>query len=483
MSPANPTISSPITLTVTFTNNTGSPQSGFGVSFNPLPIANVGPGVMTIAPSPNVVNQCNGSAVNAIAGKNKFEIAGVSLLTGSCTVTVNLSASGTGLYVLKNYTFIDATSATGLPAVPMAWGDNDSNDLINVVPPGDELYAPEPAGTTQPYQQSGGLPVSPGVQVFNATTGALDCTIASSTNLPDPTVVAVSPYNGTIYVYDHQKQAVNVFPYQSGCKGGVSLNLTPQSIFGTEFPVAGLAVASNGELVVSGNNNKSNAYEMNGIGAQDGPTIPSYGDVADVGNNLYFESGSGPECNGTMGGCSNPTITVTKYTTVPTSALVTQFCSSNVEGIFPGSSNSGSAVTPTMFFHMAAAGGYIYLITDVPSEGGTNEGPGGGGKVPLATAVTSLFLVEPCGATADYTYTFTTKETVGTSGPSDLSPTTIAADPQTQGAAFGAVLSLSDLSQLRSISLSAIENNGSPGVLFPASIPGPKSSSGMAYGW
>ncbi|HTA37531.1 MAG TPA: hypothetical protein VK760_00575, partial [Candidatus Acidoferrales bacterium] len=134
---------------------------------------------------------------------------------------------------------------TGLPrGTILVWDGNDSNDLLTVVPSGDELFAPEPSGTTKPHVVNGvevSNPVAPGVQVFNASNGVLDCTIASS-SLPDPTVVTVSPYNGTVYVYDYQNQTINVFPYITNCTGAASLQLTPAMSFPAQFPVAGMTV-------------------------------------------------------------------------------------------------------------------------------------------------------------------------------------------------------------------------------------------------
>jgi hypothetical protein len=486
MSSTTPTIFNPVTLTVTFTNDTSLAGSGFGVGFNPLPTANGGPGVMTIAQMPNLQNGCTGSTVTGSAGQNSLQIAGVAVASGaSCSITINLSASATGLYVLKNYTLVNGVNAER--GAPLSWGDNDSDNFLTLVPAGDELYAPEPAGTTQTTSVSTGHAVAAGVQVFSVTTSALDCTIASS-SLPDPTVVAVSPYNGTIYVYDHQNNTINLFAYQSGCKGGASLSLTPSATFNAQFPVAGMTVANNGNLVVSGD---TSAYEMTSAGVQAGATIPSGGDVAAMGNQLLFESGGGPACNGTMGGCVQPVVNVTDYATNYTNSSVTLSCTANVTSLFSDTNNPG----PYIFFHMSAAGGYVYLIEDSPYAS-TDEGNGVDPPNPTLTGSvqTNLILTEPCSSAASYADQFTGTYVVGTlvkngnvyiePSPGDFQPTSIAADPQTDRAAFGSIGFKGNSIQLHGVTLAGIEALAAgPSQLFPAQIPVGRVSNGLAFGW
>jgi hypothetical protein len=476
------TIFSPVTLTVTFTNNTSSAQSGFGIGFTPLPTANGSPGVMTIAPNPKLSNHCNnpGSAVSANPGQNSFQITGVSLATGgSCSVSVDLSASGTGVYGLTNYTFLGGTSPTGASGgAPLVWDDYTGSYAIAIVPPGDELYVPEPAGTTDP----GGSPVAAGVRVFNPSNGALDCTITSS-SIPDPQVVAVSPYNGKIYVYDHQNQTISVFPYQSGCTGGANLALTsspaplvPSSVVDT---VVGMAVANNGNLVVSGH---TSAYETTDVGPspgkQLGMTIGSGGDVAASGNQLFFLSGTSCiPAPGTLCTVQTP-ITVTDYATNNANDAVNKTCSPNIVSLFEPNIHGPA---PTVFFHMAAAGGFVYLIEDspyAPAEMGSTQNPAYSN-----TAQANLFLVAPCGVMASYSYAFSNNiEFVGNVN-AGTEATSIAADPQTYNAAFGSLGYKENSTSVQSLTLSAIEGNAPPNVQFHGAIPGIHLSEGMAYGW
>ncbi|HTA38840.1 MAG TPA: hypothetical protein VK760_07185, partial [Candidatus Acidoferrales bacterium] len=202
--------------------------------------------------------------------------------------------------------------------------------------------------------------------------------------------------------------------------------------------------------------------------------------VAASGAQLFFESGGGQGCTGTQGACVNPTILVTDYATSNVNSTVTQTCSTDIFSMFNFDANGAE---PEAFFHMAAAGGQVYLIEDSPYLADPQETGKPNNPKLTDTNVATLYVVPPCSWSAAYEHVFAESMVVGVTGPDSKEPTSIAADPQTQNASFGYIGLKGATVGLQSLTIQAIHNGTSTGVLFPAVIPDKHTTAGIAYGW